>query len=62
MENKLKALFAFHDFQENSHLAQVIFQTESRYGNALNDDDLSFVNAAGEYPQQHRKGGDGFNA
>ncbi len=56
MENKLKLLFDFQDFQKNSYLAQLIEQTEKRHGEALSDDDLSFVSAAGDFtPKQHGK-------
>ncbi len=56
MENKLKLLLDFQHFQENSRLAQIIAKTDDRYGNILDDDDLSFVSAAGDFtPKQHGK-------
>ena len=48
MESKLKQLFDFQRFQNNDRLARMIIETESRYGKELNDEDLSFVSAAGE--------------
>lgn len=48
MENKLKKLFEFQRFENNSQLEDLIAGTHARYGNALSDDDLEFVNAAGE--------------
>ncbi len=56
MESKLKQLFDFQRFQNNDRLARMIIETESRYGKELNDEDLSFVSAAGEESFcQHRK-------
>lgn len=56
MESKLTQLFDFQRFQNNDRLAQMIKETESRYIKELNDEDLSFVSAAGEeYPGRHRK-------
>ncbi|MCI8605086.1 MAG: hypothetical protein HFE79_13240 [Ruminiclostridium sp.] len=48
MEKTLKHLFDFHRFKENVRLAEMIADTESRYGNVLPDDCLDKVNAAGE--------------
>lgn len=48
MENTLKRLFDFQKFSRNSRLAGMIADTEVRYGNALSDDELEAVNAAGE--------------
>lgn len=48
MENKIKSAFEFQKFSQNSRLAKLIAETESRYGAELSDDDLDFVNAAGE--------------
>ncbi len=63
MQNTLKNLFDFQKFQENSHLARVIAESEACYGKALDDDAMLFVNAAGEYsPLKHAKDGDDFNA
>ena len=47
MEKTLKRLFDYQKFSGNSHLERLINDTESRYGNALSDDDLEYVNAAG---------------
>ncbi len=48
-DNKiLSRLFDLQRFSQNSHLAKIIRDTESRYGAALSDDDLTFVNAAGD--------------
>lgn len=47
MDKMLKALFDFQKFSGNSQLEAMIRDTESRYGNALSDDDLEYVNAAG---------------
>lgn len=47
MENKLKNMFEYQRFQNNPRLAKIIADTESRYGEALSDDDLFSVNAAG---------------
>lgn len=56
MESSLKQLFDFQRFQNNDRLARMISETESRYIKELNDEDLSFVSAAGEeYFAQHRK-------
>ena len=48
MENKLKKLFDYQRFEQNEKLEKLIHETENRYASGLSDDDLSFVNAAGE--------------
>ena len=48
MENKLKKLFEYQKFEKNAKLDALIAQTHSRYGEALSDDDLEMVAAAGE--------------
>lgn len=48
MEKKLKKLFDYQRFEQNDKLEKLIHETESRYAKGLSDDDLSFVNAAGE--------------
>lgn len=48
MEKMLKRLLDFQKFYGNTNLAEMIADTESRYGNALSDDALEAVNAAGE--------------
>ena len=56
MEKKLYNLFDFQKFSGNERLAKIIFDTEGRYGNALSEDDLEAVNAAGELiPPQIRE-------
>ena len=54
-ENTLKQLFEYQKFEKNSRLAAMIADTESRYNRALNDDDLSFVAAAGEQPEARER-------
>ncbi len=46
----LEKLFDFQKFENNSRLAKLISETESRYAKALSDDELDMVNAAGEIP------------
>ena len=41
-------LFDFQRFQRNKKLDNLIRQSEARYSNALADDELDMVNAAGE--------------
>lgn len=48
MENKLKSAFEFQRFSPNSRLSKLIAETEAKYGAEISDDDLDFVNAAGE--------------
>lgn len=58
MESELKQLFDFQRFYNNDSLARMIAETESRYSKELNDEDLSFVSAAGEeFSGRHRKDG-----
>ena len=52
MENKLKALFDYHKFEKNSHLAKLIDETEKRQKTELSDDELGFVAAAGDIFEQ----------
>ena len=47
MENKLRRVFEYQKFAANSRLGAMIAETERRY-QALNDDDLFLVSAAGE--------------
>lgn len=49
MENKLKKLFAYQRFAENPKLAELIAETKNRYGEALDDEDLEQIAAAGDY-------------
>lgn len=45
---KLKALFDYQRFERNKRLQALIEDTENRCMNALSDDDLEGVSAAGE--------------
>lgn len=45
--DKIAKLFDFQQFQQNSRLAAILADVESRYANALTDDDLELVSAAG---------------
>lgn len=45
---KLKALFDYQRFERNERLQALIEDTENRCMNALSDDDLVWVSAAGE--------------
>ena len=45
----LEKLFDFQKFENNSRLAKLISETESRYTKALSDDELDMVNAAGDF-------------
>ena len=47
MEKKLRRVFDYQKFAPNSRLGAMIAETERRY-QALNDDDLFLVSAAGE--------------
>ena len=49
MEEKLRRLFDFQKFSENLRLAEMIDETEKRYGKTLSDEELEQVNAAGEF-------------
>ncbi len=55
MENKLKALFDFQKFQGNTRLANMIVKAEQSLNSELNDDELSFVAAAGETDIQNKE-------
>ncbi len=46
-EKILRTLFDFQRFAGNKDLEEVISETESHYGRALSDDELSYVSAAG---------------
>lgn len=59
MSNKLKSLFEYQKFEQNPKLAEMIEDTESRYGIlALSDENLYMVAAAGE-PKNYVPGLDG---
>lgn len=45
---KLTALFDYQRFERNERLQALIEDTENRCMNALSDDDLEWVSAAGE--------------
>ncbi|TGY92618.1 hypothetical protein E5329_19410 [Petralouisia muris] len=49
MEEELRRLFDFQKFSENLRLAEMLDETEKRYGEALSDEELEQVNAAGEF-------------
>lgn len=49
MKTILENLFNFQRFENQEDLAGIISDVESRYGHALEDDDLEFVSAAGEF-------------
>lgn len=48
MEDKLKKLFDYQRFERNERLEKLISETESRYAKDLSDEELTYVNAAGE--------------
>ena len=48
MDEKMKKLFDYQRFENNSRLAKIIADTGSRYAHELSDEELSLVNAAGE--------------
>lgn len=55
MENKLKKLFDYQHFENNSRLAELISETENRYAAELSDDELFMVSAAGEVENSNNK-------
>lgn len=63
MEKKLKSMFEFQKFASNPRLEKLIAETEDHYAQALDDDDLWMVNAAGtkdyhipeEYLKNHKE-------
>lgn len=65
MKNTLANLFDFQKFAQNSRLSEMISQTEAKYNiKELSDDELEFVNAAGDINAQSarlRKNGGGKN-
>ena len=48
MENKLKKLFEYQRFEQNTSLENLISESEDRFAQSLSDEDLTYVNAAGE--------------
>ena len=53
MERKLAQIFEYQKFQKNSRLADLIAETERRYSGAVSDEDLEWVNAAGDSSAVH---------
>lgn len=47
MEKKLRSMFEFQRFAQNPRISKLIAETESRMAQAMDDDDLWMVNAAG---------------
>ena len=62
MEKTLKRLFDYQKFSGNSRLEAMIRDTESRYDSVLSDDDLEYVNAAGDiyHLKRDKHSGEGF--
>ena len=48
IQKQLTALFDYQRFERNKRLQALIEDTENRCMNALSDDDLEWVSAAGE--------------
>ncbi len=48
MEKKLKMLFDYQRFEKNAKLEKLISETQDSFAKELSDDELLFVNAAGE--------------
>lgn len=57
-EAKLLSIFDFQRFEGNKKMQALIDDTESRYAYALSDDDLEWVNAAGEIENKDKKNDD----
>ena len=56
MEKKLKALFDYQRFEGNAALAALIRETEQREAvRELSEDELAFVNAAGDPDREWQK-------
>ena len=55
MDKKLKALFDYQQFSPNSRIDKMMQDAEKAFPRALSDDELFFVNAAGE---MHDKAGE----
>ena len=58
-EQNLRDLFAYQRFVRNSRLENLIRDTEERYEQALSDEDLSLISAAGEQTVRRPGGEDG---
>ena len=52
MKNILKQLFEYQTFERNAKLEALIAGSHLRYGEALSDDELELVAAAGELEEQ----------
>lgn len=52
IEQKLRLLFDYQNFENNSELLKLKKQTEESFANALDEEDLALVNAAGEFELQ----------
>ena len=48
MEDKLKKLFDYQCFERNEKLEKLIGEAESRFARELSDEELTYVNAAGD--------------
>ena len=48
MEQTLKRLFDYQEFQKNPRLEAMLAEAEGRYEGGLSDDDLALVSAAGD--------------
>ena len=55
---RLAQAFDFQRFQRNPRLAAVLDDVERRYAQALSDDDLELVNAAGDILPKPEDDGD----
>ncbi len=55
MENRLRKMFLFQEFMQDEKLKEIIDDVEKRYDNKLTDDELSFVNAAGNVISRENK-------
>ena len=54
MEKKLKKLFDYQRFEQNTKLEKLIQETENRYAKELSEEDLSLVSAAGEIKEERK--------
>ena len=48
IEKKLARLLDYQRFRQNARLLEILGDVEKRYANALNDEDLELVSAAGD--------------
>lgn len=55
MEKKLDQLFEYQRFEGNKTLEAMLFAVENRYPVQLSDEDLDFVNAAGDLPRMKQE-------